>query len=601
MNEQESLLPYYNAEIAYLRRAGRSFARRYPRVAGSLELSADQAADPHVERLIESFALLTARLQRRLDSELPEITAALLGILYPHLVNAIPPLAIARFDVDPDQGKLTTGYTISPATPLFAQADTGLSCRFRTCYPVTLWPLEISAAGFESPARFDFLDRSPEVASVLRIRLNATGLNLQELTLRKLRVHLHGEAILVNTVYELLFCHALRIALLPAGATRPVYLTAECILPVGFEPADEVIPYPAHALPAYRLLQEYFAFPEKYHFFDLDRLDSALSGEWLDVLILLDRIPPPRLGVDRRAFVLGCTPIVNLFRKTSEPIRVDHRSHEYRLEPDMRRERTTEIHSILSVSGSSNPAEETQQIDPFYSFRHRLDGREQRAFWYVRRAPTGRDDLPGTDAHISFVDLDFNPRQPPHQVVYAHTLCTNRNFASQLPAGAGLQIEDGAPLKGITCLGKPTATAYPPLGGRTLWYLISNLSLNYLSLSGGQGSLEALREILRLYSFSDQPSTYQQVLGLRDMSCRRVTRRIGNEPWRGFCQGTEITLSFDESLYVGNGAFLLGAVLNRFLPLYASLNSFTQLIVRSQQREGEWKRWPAMAGLQQVL
>ncbi len=448
MNEQESLLSYYNAEIAYLRRAGGAFARRYPRVGGSLELSADRSADPHVERLIESFAFLTARLQRRLDSELPEITTALLGALYPHLVNAIPPLAIARFDVDPDQGQLTTGYEIPPAAPLFAQADTGLTCRFRTCYPVTLWPLEIVSAGFESPAQFEFLDHSAEVASVLRLRLKSLGPKLQELALHKLRFYLHGDAILVNTIYELLFCHAIRVALLPEGAARPSYLPPERILPVGFEPADEVIPYPSHALPAYRLLQEYFAFPQKYHFFDLDRLEPGLSGQTLDILILLDRVPPPRLAVDRRAFVLGCSPIVNLYRKTTEPIRIDHRSHEYRLEPDMRRARTTEIHSILSVSASSNPAEETQQVDPFYSFRHRLDGREQRAFWYARRTPTGREDLPGTDALISFVDLDFNPTLAPHQVVYAHTLCTNRDFAAQLPAGAALQIEGSAPLKG---------------------------------------------------------------------------------------------------------------------------------------------------------
>lgn len=601
VNEPESVLRYYQSELNYLRRMSASFARRYPKIGANLELSADQCADPHVERMIESFALLTARLQRRLDQEFPEITAALLGVLYPHLVNPIPPMAVAHFQVDPDQGKLTTGHELRAGTTLFAQTDTGLTCRFRTCYPVTLWPLEIVSASLESPAQFDFLDSAPDVASVLRIRISSIGLNLQELSLRKLRFYLRGDATSVNILYELLFCHALRVAILPEGGKRPVYLPQRSILPVGFEPADEVIPFPAQSLPAYRLLQEYFAFPEKFHFFELDHLDACLNGNSLDILILLDRMAPRRAAVDRGTFCLGCSPIINLFRKTTEPIRVDERQHEYRLEPDMRRERTTEIHSILAVSSSSDPAEETRQLDPFYSFRHRRDGREQSAYWYGRRVPTGREDLPGTDILLSFVDLDFNPKQPPAQVVYAHTLCTNRNFVSQLPAGAQLQTEETAPLTRISCLSKPTLTSYPPLGGRTLWYLISNLSLNYLSLSGGKGSLEALREILRLYSFSDQPSTHQQVQGIRDMSCRRITGRVGKEPWRGFCQGTEVTLTFDESLYVGSGAFLLGAVLNRFLPLYASINSFTQLSIRSQQREGEWKRWPPLAGLQEVL
>jgi len=601
INEPESLLPYYHNELTYLRHMGAAFARRYPKIGSHLELSNDHCADPHVERLIESFAFLTARLQRRLDQEFPEITSALLGVLYPHLVNPVPPMTIAQFEVDPEQGKLTTGHEIRAGTTLFAQTANGLTCRFRTCYPVTLWPLELISAGFESPAQFDFLDTAADVAAVLRLRFSAIGLNLEELELRKLRLHIQGDSTLVNAIYELLFCHVLRVAILPEKGSRPVYLPERSILPVGFEPADEVIPYPVQSLPAYRLLQEYFAFPEKYHFFELDHLDACLSGKTLDILILLDRLPQRRMAVDRRTFSLGCSPIINLFRKTTEPIRVDQRQHEYRLDPDMRRERTTEIHSILAVSGSSNPAEETQHFDPFYSFRHRLDGRMQRAYWYARRVPTGREDLPGTDMLLSFVDLDFNPKLPPEQVVYAHTLCTNRNFAAQVPAGAQLQTEETAPLTRITCLSKPTLAGYPPLGGRTLWYLISNLSLNYLSLSGGEGSLDALREILRLYSFSDQPSTYHQVQGIREMSCRRITGRVGKEPWRGFCQGTEVTLTFDERLYVGTGAFLLGSVLNRFLPLYASINSFTQLAIRSQQREGEWKRWPPLAGLQEML
>lgn len=600
-NDLESLLGYYNDELTYLRRLGRSFALRYPGVAAQLEMSAEQCADPHVERLIESFAFLTARLQRRIDGEFPDITASLLGVMYPHLVNPVPPMAIAQFDVDPDQGKITTGHLIQPETPLFSQTATGLTCRFRTCYPVTLWPVEIVSAGFESPAQFDFLDTSAQVASVLRLRLKVNGSTLEELSLRKLRFYLRGDPTIVNRLYELLFCHVLRVAILPQDAKRPVYLPGNSILPVGFEPDEGVIPYPSHALPAYRLLQEYFLFPEKFQFFDLDNLHLNQGGKTLDLLLMLDRMPQERMTVDHRNFALGCTPIINLFQKTTEPIRVDQRHHEYRLEPDMRRERTTEIHSILSVSASSNPMEETVHMEPFYSFRHRLDGRSQKSFWFSRRLPTGREDLPGTDLYLSFVDLDFNPSLPPSQTVYAHALCTNRDFTSQMSAGATLQIEEVAPLSNISCLGKPTPARYPPLGGATLWYLISNLSLNYLSLSGGSEGLDALRQILRVYSFSDQPSTYQQVQGIRSMSTRRVSRRLGNEPWRGFCQGTEVILTFDENLYVGSGAFLLGAVLNRFLALHASINSFTQLAIKSEQREGEWKRWAPLAGYQQLL
>jgi type VI secretion system protein ImpG len=600
-NETESLLRYYTAELSYLRKMAHSFSRRYPKVASRLELSADQCADPHVERLIESFALLTARLNRRLDGEFPEITSALLGALYPHLVNPVPPMAIAHFEADPEQGKLSSGHLIASGAPLFAQTSEGLTCRFRTCYPVTLWPIEVIDAGFESPAQYDFLDSDAKVACVLRLRLKAAGAAFEELELSRLRFHLTGESTLVNTLYELLFCHVLRTTVLPEGARRPNDLAPACILPVGFEPADEVIPYPPHALPSYRLLQEYFLFPEKFHFFDLAGLEGKCSGGMVDLLILLDRWPPGRVGVTARNFLLGCTPIINLFSGTTEPVRIDQRAYEYQLVPDMRRERTTEIHSIQAVSSSSNPAEHVEWLEPFYSFRHQQHGHESRAFWHARRVPAVRGDLSGTDLILSFFDRDFNPRVPPEQVVYAHVWNTNRNFARQLPAGARLQIENVAPLAGITCLEKPTAPVYPPLEGATLWSLVSNLTLSHLSLSDSAEGLNALRQILQVYSFSDQPSVHQQMQGIRGMSCRHVMRQVGAEPWRGFCGGTEIALTFDPGLYVGTGAFLLGAVLNRFLPLHAAVNSFTELVIRRVDREGEWKRWPPMAGLQELI
>ena len=607
MTDSESVLRYYTSELSYLRRMGGAFAQRYPGIAGRLELSEDQCTDPQVERLIESFAFLTARLQKRLDGEFPEISTALLELLYPHLANPAPSLAVARFDVDPERGRLSGGHEVRPGTRLFTQSDSGTVCRFRTCYPVTIWPVSVAEASLESPARYDFLDRMPNVASVLRLRIAGLGIPLEALSLGRLRFYLNGESTLVNQLFELLFCHAVGVGIAPAeGTGRTAMLAPNSIRPVGFEPDEAVLPYPSHALPAYRLLQEYFLFPRKFHFFDLDHLDKgmqdgAMRGSSVDILILLDRALEGRLTVEKRNFCLGCTPIVNLFNRTSEPIRLDHRRHEYRLEPDIHRPRTTEIHSIGKMSASANPLEESVAVHPFYSFRHQLDGKEPRAFWYARRTATAYENLSGTDLHVSFVDLDFNPQLPDIRVVYAHTLCTNRDFAAQMPSGQTMQIEEVAPVLSISCLGKPTLPVYPPLDGRTLWYLISSLSLNYLSLSGERGSVEALREILRLYSFSELPSIQQQVQGIREMKCRRVTRRLGREPWRGFCQGTEVDLLFDEGYYVGSTPFLLGSVLNRFLPLYSSINSFTELKIRSVQREGVWKQWPPRAGYQELI
>lgn len=599
--DNAQLLEYYKRELTYLRKMGLAFAEQYPKVAGRLELGPDQCPDPHIERLIESFAFLTARIQYDIESEFPRLSTALLGALYPQFLSPVPSMTVARFEVDPTQGKLTSGHVIPKHTPLFAQTQQGQTCRLRTCYPVVLLPVSLNYAGFESTDKFDFLDARPNVSLVLRLRIESQTGPLEELDFNRLRFYLNGDSMLVFSLYELLFNHVVDVAILNQGSEQPVLLPQNSILPVGFGPDEDVLPYPPNAHDGYRLLQEYFTFPEKFLFLDIDHLKHSLSGQFFDILFLLDQMPAERLVIDQSTFCLGCTPIINLFNKTSDPIRLDQRYSEYRINPDKRREKITEIHSIAKVSATADDRDTSMTFEPYFSFNHLMEEKDHRSFYFARRQGTGRKDLPGTEMFLSFVDLDFNPGIPPASTVFAHTLCTNRRLAEELPAGAVLQIERAAPLSSVYTLSKPTPQIDPPLEGPSLWRLISHLSLNYLSLSQGDESLKALREILRLYCFSDHPETQHQISGIQEMSTRQVVRRVGSDAWRGFCRGIEITLVLDERLYVGSSAFLLASVLNRFFPLYVSINSFTQLIIKSKQKEGVWKKWEPMAGDQIIL
>src|SRR5690606_31975720 len=201
---------------------------------------------------------------------------------------------------------------------------------------------------------------------------------------------------------------------------------------------------------------------------------------------------------------------------------------------------------------------------------------------------------------VTFTDLNAHPAQPPVPAVFAHTLCTNRHLADDLHEGAVFE-EVSAPVRRIYALRKPTLQVDPPLGGATLWRLISHLSLNHLSLGQGRESLAALREILGLSSLYRRADVAQQIAGIRDMQTRSVVHRLGTEAWRGFCRGTEVTLVFDERHYVGSSAFLFATVLHHFLGLYASVNTFTQLAARGIQRDEVWKRWEPLAGAQTIL
>ena len=369
-----------------------------------------------------------------------------------------------------------------------------------------------------------------------------------------------------------------------------------------------MIPCPSHSHPGYRLLQEYFHFPDKFRFLDVKNLDRLKdlnldeNGGTFEILFLLTE-DPGRMRLRKDSFVLGCTPIVNLFPKTTEPLRMDHRQLEYRLVGDQRRERTTEIHSILSVSTSSNPEEKkAARYEPFYSFRHAWGQGDHQAFWLDSRRRTEREDLPGTDVYLSFLDLDFQPAQPAHETIYAHTLCTNRELALDLREDAELQIEAPAPIHAVSCLVKPTSPALPLLGGKTTWQLISNLSLNHLSLASGDG-LDAWREMLRIYSLHDAPSVRQQINGISTTEFRRVLGRFGSHAAGGFRAGSHVTLEFDISRYTGSSAILFASVLRHFLALHTSINSFMQVAARRKDDEKDhvWKRWPALAGEQPMV
>jgi type VI secretion system protein ImpG len=607
--QADDLFRYYWQELAYLKRMGGLFARRHPDVAARLELEADGVSDPHVERLVECFAFLTGRLQRDIDDDFPEIAVEFLNLLHPHYLHPIPSMTIARFEVDPERGKLTTGFDVPAGTPLFTHptADSSspaamqpLVCRFRTCYPLTLWPVEVVEAAFESADDHAVL-AGRGVGSVLRLRLESRADPLAELAIDRLRFYLDGERLLVSALYEILFGKVRGVALVPDGEGPPHFLPAEAILAVGFGVDDEVLPYPHQSQPAYRLLHEYFVFPEKYFFFDLEGLARAGGERHLDLLFLLDEAPDLPVGVDRANFVLGCTPVINLFAKTSEPIRIEQRQWEYRLVPDQRHERTSEIYRVLSVYGiGGGGGDVAREYRPFFSFDHQMERADHRAFWHARRRPTALPDAGGTDVHLSFVDLDFQPELPPSEAVYARCDCTNRKLAEQIPAGGLLQSDQAMPVARIHCLKKPSQVIWPPLAGQALWRLVSHLSLNHLSLTEGVASVKALREVLKLYSFSEEAAVQQQVLAVHDLICRRTVRRVGSDAWRGFCRGTEVTVVFDEDL-IGSRGFLLGAVLNRFFALYGTTNHFTETVVKSRQREGEWKRWPPLAGEKMLL
>ncbi len=618
---RDELLGYYERELVYLRQLGAEFAEKYPKVAGRLLLEPDKCEDPHVERLIEAFAFLAGRIHLKLDDELPEVTEAYLNILYPHYLAPVPSMSVARFALDPAQGKLTTGYKLDRGTLLYSRPIQGTPCRFRTSYPVTLWPIEVASASFESTDPLSSRGKWETATIKLSMRCGH-GTRLAELRagpddkaplIDSLRFCLSGEPQLLYPLYEAIFDHAVDVELKPMaakGARRisPITLPPSSIKPVGFETEESMLGYTPRSFLGYQLLTEYFVFPDKFLFFDMTGLDEAARsgfGEQFEILIHLRDVLPPRSVVNADTFRLGCTPIVNLFRRVAEPIDLTQRQHEYQVVPDVHRQMATEVYSVDSVSATGPYLAQGRSFKPFFSFGHAYERDASEAFWYATRKPSARRDDPGTEVYLSLVDLGFSPNVPAVETLTVETTCTNRDLPSRLPFGGregDFEVEGAGPLAPVRCLRKPTDTFRAPLGRGAHWRLISHLALNHLSLVGGPGgSPEALREILLLYDFRDSSATRKQIQGIERVSSRRVVRQTGSRIGTGFVRGIETAIDFDEDQYVGSGVFLFASVLERFLGLYASLNSFNQLVARTKQREGELKRWPLRAGDQVLL
>ncbi|HEY7311913.1 MAG TPA: type VI secretion system baseplate subunit TssF [Gemmataceae bacterium] len=602
----EELLPYYNRELSYIRRLAAQFADEHPKIARRLRLSADSCEDPHVERLIEGFAYLTARVRHKLDDEFPEITESLLGVLYPHYQAPLPSLAIVKLELDPEQTELTDGYPVARHTMLETDPIHGEPCRFRTCYPVTLWPIEVESAALSRPPfTAPLTPFSSQAAAVLRLtlRTRSQGVSFTALNLSSLRFFLKGQPQHVYRLYELLFNNTLGAALaVSPKAANPVLLDRRSLHPVGFERDEGLLPYTARSFVGYRLLSEYFAFPEKFLFADLEGLAGRLPAEVannLEIFLYLDRTAPdlePNLSAD--TFHLGCTPIVNLYTQRAEPIELTHADFEYRIVPDARRPLAHEIYTVDRVTAMGPDGHELE-YRPFFSVKH-ADNSATETYWHSSRKPAERGDGQpdhGSEVFLSLVDLGMRPSTAGGWTLDVETTCLNRDLPHQLPFGPDqprLQLSAGGGLvTRIVCLTPPTPTLRPAMKRGVLWRLISHLSLNHLSLTDNDEQAHALREILKLYDFTDSAETRQTIDGILSVRGRRVVGRVGGA---SFCRGVEVTLRFDEERFSGSGLFLFASVLERFLGLYCTVNSFSKLIALTKGGERELRRWLPRAG-----
>ena len=604
----EDLLPYYERELAFLRGHSREFAERYPKIAARLLLNGDGCDDPHVERMIESFALLSARISRKLEDSYPLFTEALLQVLYPHYLRPFPACSIAHFDSGGGESQISRPAVLERGTELRSRTVNGVSCRFRTAWRVELLPLRVEDFSFRPVATIPAAVRAPlGVSGMLSMRLAVLGGGGAIGTVERVRLYIDAEPSVAAALRDALFLRVLRAWVEDeSGAWHRVEGAA--IGEVGFAPDEALVDFPDNAHDAYRHLTEYFAFPEKYNFFDLllARLpDAARRGGAIRVHFALKDVRPDgeiaRLlaGLSRDSLKLGCVPVVNLFQRPGDPIRLTGRTSTYPVVADGRQAHAYEIYSIDAVSRvSRRPDGESQtEIRPFFSLRHGESPDQDGHYWHAQRDARVAERSPGYETALTIVDAGFDPLQLGTDILSVSLTCTNRDLPARLAIGlegGDLNVEGGGAARAIRLLRVPTLSCRFSHERDGLWRLISHLSLNHLSLTGS--GLAAFKEMLGLYDVRRTAVSRRQIDGIRGIEQREKTCWMAGRPFASFVRGVEVRLTVDEDSFVGAGLDVFARVIDRFLGLYVQLNSFVQLVLVSVKTGEELVRCEPRSG-----
>lgn len=604
----DELFAKYEHELVILRSLCREYAQRYPKVAAKLQIGGDTCDDPHVERLIQAVALLCARVSKRLDDSYPQFTEALLNLLFPHYLRPFPACAIVRFCDGSDSFP-----AIARATQLQSAPIGGVPCTFSTAYTLAPAPVALASASYAPLIDAPAATRLPPdaTACLTLVFVAATpGAPLCLASAASLRFYIDADPSFCALLRDTLFmrCAGAYIASGADDAWRR--LPSIPVRPVGWADDEALLPMDARSHPASRLLAEYFAFPEKFNFFEVDlaallqQMPAGTSRLTLHLAIAGLRADGDQArmlsNLSSTQLLQGCTPVVNLFRQAGVPITFDQLSADYPVLAHGNYPAAFEVYSVDQVHMVQQCGKHAtvSAFRPFYSLCHgEEDGASQGRYWMMRHDETLAICSPGHEKSIALVDATANPLAIERGTVSIALHCTNRDLPCAIRVGAAqgdLFLPGSAAGSTIRMLRRPTRPARLLNGPDTHWRLISHLALNHQSLvhDGGHG----LREMLTLYDLARSPISRRQIGGIIAVEQHETTAWMHHKRGTSLVHGMEIRLTLDEAAYTGAGLHLFTQVLDEFLGRYVHLNSFVELVVLAQDSGKELFRCKPRSG-----
>lgn len=609
----DAFLSYYNRELDYVRKLGAEFSDKHPKIAGCLRLDKETVEDPHVSRLIESFAFLTARVRQTIDDSFPELTEALIGILYPEFHAPYPSHTIAQLRVIKDN---PFPQTIEQGRDLYVQGESNGDCIFKLCrevnvLPVSLEKIRVVNAPAKAPALPAGSIGRKAIKSVLSMNVVPfEGAKFHDFSQSGLNFYIDAQPQLAYKLLDYLLCGTLGVAIAKTPMDpNPTFLSKEQLVVSGLTgiDADYGAKFDGRTDAPYKKIIDFFAFPSRYMFFDILGLEEIWpkyeSG--FSLYFYFEETDPELIqGVDDSTFKLGCVPVVNLFEDRIDFIEAKSVTTEAKMQPSRSFTTHSDIYHISSVYAKSEMGE-TQELVPFYGAHKQSISGDSSVYWNFRRENSRFDSgrrSSGTDGYLSFVDLDFQIFNPESRwLVGADVICNNRDLPSKLPFGPELPIisfrEGGAGLR-AAFNSPPTPTISPKLESASRWQFIAHITLQ--SFSGPDG-LNVLRDTLKLYDLIATRETTALIDGIISISTSMATTRIIRNGRASVCQGTAIELEFDELFYSGSSYILFGFILDEFFSQFCSINTFTQLSITIKQKTGRLIKCPPRIGTQALL
>jgi len=621
------LLDAYNRELLYFKELMEEFAQAHPKIARRLGMHAGEIADPFVERLVQAASFTTARLQLKLDAEFPLLTSRLLETIYPNCVAPTPSVAVARLYPNEQEGNLLEGFCVPRDTEFASRVPDGerTSCTFRSGLDVMLYPLEIVSARLTGvPPEIPSIERysvaHKPVRAALRLRLRTMGeARFEELRgLDRLPVYLAGDEGVASRLFELIHAGAVAtVTGMPDRFADPNQargiVSAQAVEYTGLATDESLLPLAAAKFHGHNLLHEYAACPARFWFFALAGLNAGLrhvTGREAEIVILLDRFDSALVEhVDASRFALFCTPVINLFRRKTDPTEIPRTGGEILLQPDRQNGSDYEVFAVEALHGFVRKGAASLEFRPLY--RALMNDENNHGRYFTTRREHGmakasyrrygaRTTYVGTDFFVSLVDQ--NEQSYPHIMKYlaVDAWLTNCDLPSLLaPNGVtDLTIGISAPLSSAGLIRAPSP-ARAPLAHRDIaWRLIGQLNLGYGTLEAGDGS--GLRDILALFAADDDVRYRRQIDSLIRVDAHPVTKKLPGQSQLRFGRGIECVLTVDETGFDGMSPYLFGVILEHYLVRHVSTHSFTQSVLRSTQR-GELMRWPIRTGARSAL